>query len=79
MKDVLDETGDFTCVGFELFFIETKTVGNFVYDQLNNTITQYGGSLYSYLKQNDITKSKFRCTHKIRDYCGNDVKVLCDL
>jgi hypothetical protein len=73
--DILEEIGDFTRIGFELFFIETK-VGSYVYDRLNNTISQYGGSYYSYLEQNGILKVKFKGKHKIRDYCGNGVRVL---
>jgi hypothetical protein len=73
--DILEEIGDFTRIGFELFFVETDK-GNYVYDRLANTLSQFGGSYFSYLEQNDILKVKFKGKHKIRDYCGNGVKVL---
>ena len=73
--DILEEIGDFTRIGFELFFVETDK-GNYVYDRLANTLAQFGGSYFSYLEQNDILKVKFKGKHKIRDYCGNGVKVL---
>ena len=74
MTNVLEQMGDFTRIGFELFFVETA-VGNFVYDRLNGTLSQYGGSYYSYLDQNDIIRVKPKGRHKIQDYC-KDVKVL---
>jgi hypothetical protein len=73
--EILDEIGDFTRIGFELFFVEADK-GNYVYDRLANTLSQFGGSYFAYLEQNDILRVRFKGKHKIRDYCGNGVKVL---
>jgi len=75
MIELLDIVGDFTLIGFQMFFVETDQ-GNFVYDRLNNTLSQYGGSYFSYLDNNKILKVKFKGKHKILDYCGNDVRIL---
>lgn len=72
--NLLNMIGDFTRIGFELFFVETD-VGNFVYDRLNNTLVRYGGSYFSYMNYNNVLKVKFKGKHKIGDYCGNGVKV----
>ena len=74
MDDILEEVGDFTRIGFELYFVETKR-GNFVWDQLEGTLTIFGGSYFCYMNLNNIMKVKFKGKHVIKDYC-KDVKVV---
>jgi hypothetical protein len=74
--NILDEIGDFTHIGFRLFFVETKR-GNFVWDEMTGTLTLFGGSYFCYMDRNKVMKVKFKGKHKIRDYCGS-VKVVAD-
>ena len=76
MTDILNKTGDFTRIGFELYFVETDQ-GNFVWDQMAGTLTLFGGSYFCYMERNNVLKVKFKGKHIIKDYCGK-VVVQCD-
>lgn len=69
MEDIENEVGDFTRIGFELFFVETPK-GNFVWDRGKGSFTRYDGTYFNYMDQNKILKVKFKGKHKIKDYCG---------
>jgi len=75
MNNIINEVGDFTNIGFEFFFVETK-VGNFTWSKRDNVFIYYDGSYFKYMKEFNVMKVKFKGKHKIKDYCGDRLVVL---
>lgn len=74
---MLDLIADFTWDYGKEFFLETSE-GNFVWSDPDhngdNTINPFKGTYEDWLKENGIPYGRDKGKHKIRDFCGDNVK-----
>lgn len=80
--DLLNEIGYFTWNFGNNFFIETSQ-GNFTWSDPDypggtNEIQKFYGTYRDWIKAENISYGRDKGTHKIRDYCGEAVKILLD-
>lgn len=76
--ELLNEYADFTWNFGNKFFVQTKRFGNFIwsdpaYPGGDNTIVPFDGGYAAWLKVESIPFGRSKGTHRIGDYCGNDV------
>lgn len=73
----LDTVASFTWCWADEFFLETEH-GNYIWSDPDyngdNTIRPYGGDYKYYCKESNIPFGRDKGTHRIRDYCGDQVK-----
>jgi hypothetical protein len=75
----LDDEGDFTWDFGCQFFIETSK-GNYIWSDPDyngdNTIKKFSGTINDYFNHPDIAWGRDKGRHIIRNYCGDDVKIV---
>lgn len=76
----LDDMAEFTWAFGLHFFLEVGEKGNFVWSCPSyggdNTIIPYAGSWENYQKEYNLEVGRDKGFHTIRDYCGENVKIL---
>lgn len=79
MKLTLDDVAEFTWGYCDEFFLETGK-GNFVWSDPDydgdNSIHPYNGSYKDWCKEAHLPFGRDKGKHTIRDYCGEDVKLV---
>ena len=78
-EEILELSGSFGWDFGEHFFIETSS-GNYVWSDPeyggDNTLRRYDGPLKQWLRAKRQPYVRDKGVHRIRDYCGADVKVV---
>lgn len=76
-----DDRGAFTWLWSEEYFIQSHGKGNWIWKSSeyaggDNTIRRYNGTLTDYLKEIQLPFGRGKGVHTIKQYCGDQVKIL---
>jgi hypothetical protein len=79
-EQLLETVGSFTWSFHDKFLVEIPNVGNFVWSDPDyrgdNSFKRYDGNYKQWCKEEGIPFGRDKGKHKIRNYCGSEIKIV---